>query len=325
MIRAAFAVTSSLLVFALPALADDTTGLVPRTEILSFASLTLSDQQFLVGDTSGTSVTLAGELRIAKLTGPQPLVILMHGSGGIAANIGLWQADLAALGISSFALDGFSGRGITQTSTNQALLGRLNFILDVYRALAVLAKHPRVDPQRIALMGFSRGGQAALYASLKRFHEMWNKSGGDFAAYLPFYPDCSTTFIGDTELSPSPIHLFGGTVDDYNPIAKCKAYAERLKSVGREIAITEYPNASHAFDNPLLPDHPFVANGGQTVRNCVIREEPHGILIDAQTGQPFTYADPCVELTPHLGFDPEATSQVRPVVASLLKSVFKLE
>ena len=54
------------------------------------------------------------------------------------------------------------------------VLGRLNFILDIYRALDILAKHPRVDPQRIALMGFSRGGQAVLYASLKRFKEMWN-------------------------------------------------------------------------------------------------------------------------------------------------------
>jgi hypothetical protein len=51
------------------------------------------------------------------------------------------------------------------------LLGRLNFILDIYRALDVLAKHPRVDAQRIALMEFSRG-QAALYASLKCFLKM---------------------------------------------------------------------------------------------------------------------------------------------------------
>jgi dienelactone hydrolase len=84
-------------------------------------------------------------------------------------------------------------------------LGRLNFILDIYRALEFLAKHPRVDTQRLALMGFSRGGQATLYASVKRFHKLWNKSGVDFAAYLPFYPDCATTYVEDTALSSSPV------------------------------------------------------------------------------------------------------------------------
>jgi dipeptidyl aminopeptidase/acylaminoacyl peptidase len=34
--------------------------------------------------------------------------------------------------------------------------------MDLSASLALLAKHPRVDPQRIALMGFSRGGQVAL-------------------------------------------------------------------------------------------------------------------------------------------------------------------
>ena len=62
-----------------------------------------------------------------------------------------------------------TGRGLVEVNSNQALLGRLNFILDIYRALDVLAKHPRVDPERIVLMGFSRGGQAALYASLSDF------------------------------------------------------------------------------------------------------------------------------------------------------------
>ena len=81
------------------------------------------------------------------------------------------------MGVSTFALGGFTGRALTQVNTDQSLLGRLNFILDIYRALDILAKHPRVDPQRIALMGFSRGGQAVLYASLKRFKEMWNRSG----------------------------------------------------------------------------------------------------------------------------------------------------
>ena len=134
----------------------------------------------------------------------------MHGSGGIGPNIEMWSDAFNAMGISTFAVDGFTGRGLTSTSANQALLGRLNFILDIYRALDILAKHPRVDPERIALMGFSRGGQAALYASLKRFHRMWNKSGVQFAAYIPFYPDCATTFIGDADIADRPIRIFHG-------------------------------------------------------------------------------------------------------------------
>ena len=150
----------------------------------------------------------------------------------------------------------------------------MNFILDIYRGLDVLAKHPRVDPQRVVLMGFSRGGQAALYASLKRFHQLWNKSGIEFAAYVPFYPDCATTFIGDTDVADRPIRIFGGTVDDYNPIALCKAYAERLKAAGRDVQVTEYPNAPHSFDNPLGAQPAVQSPQSQSVRNCKIVEEP---------------------------------------------------
>ena len=63
-------------------------------------------------------------------------------------------------------------------------------------------------------MGFSRGGQAALYASLDRFNKLWNKSGVQFAGYIPFYPDCSTTYATDTEVAARPIRIFHGTPDD---------------------------------------------------------------------------------------------------------------
>jgi dienelactone hydrolase len=241
----------------------------------------------------------------------------------VAANVELWAREFNAVGVSTFALDGFTGRALTQVNTDQSLLGRLNFILDIYRALDILAKHPRVDPQRIALMGFSRGGQAALYASLKRFNGMWNRSGVEFAAYIPFYPDCATTFISDTDVADRPIRIFGGTPDDYNPIVRCKAYVERLKAAGRDVQVTEYPNAPHAFDIPLLPPT-LVATGAQTVRQCAIREEPRGLLIDASTNELFTYKAPCVELNPHVGFDPAATEAAKLAVRQFLRTVFKL-
>ena len=254
-----------------------------RTELHTIDTLTLSDAQFLIGDANARATVTTGVLRIPRGEGRLPVVVLQHGSGGMAANIEMWSRELNAIGVSTLALDGFTGRGLTNVGTNQTLLGRLNFVLDIYRALDVLAKHPRVDPQRIALMGFSRGGQAALYASLKRFQKTWNRSGIEFGAYIPFYADCATTFVADTEVADRPIRIFGGTQDDYNPIALCKAYVKRLKAAGRDAQLTEYRTASHAFDNVLGTVLPAVVAGGQSVRHCIIREEPIGVLINAST------------------------------------------
>lgn len=318
--RLIFALSISFVASA--AFAGPPNDMVARTELHAIDTLTLSDAQFLKGDASAKATLTTGELRIPNRQGRLPVVVLQHGSGGMTGNIEMWSRELNSIGVATLALDGFTGRGLNSVNTNQALLGRLNFVLDIYRALDVLEKHPRVDPQRIALMGFSRGGQAALYASLKRFQKMWNHSGIEFAAYVPFYPDCATTFITDTEVAHRPIRIFGGTKDDYNPIALCKAYVERLKTAGSDVQVTEYPTASHAFDNPLGPVPPAVIAGGQSVRNCTIREEPEGLLINASTREPFTYNDPCVQIDPHVGYDAAATDAAKASVRDILKAAF---
>jgi dienelactone hydrolase len=315
------------LVFSFAALAGAESGspdMAARTELHSVDTLTLSDAQFLKGDANAKAALTTGQLRIASGSGRLPVVILQHGSGGMATNVEMWSREFNAMGISTFALDGFTGRGLTSVNANQALLGRLNFILDIYRALDILAKHPRVDTQRIALMGFSRGGQAALYASLKRFQALWNRSGVEFSAYVPFYPDCAITFVADTDVADRPIRIYGGTHDDYNPIALCKAYVERLKAAGKDVQLTEYPNASHGFDNPFGQVPAAVVAGAQTVRNCSIHEDPEGTLINVSTRQPFTYRDLCVEFNPHVGYDAAATQAAKTSVKEFLSMVFKL-
>lgn len=141
---------------------------------------------------------------------------------------------------------------------------------------------------------------------------------------MPFYPDCSTTFIADTDVSSRPIRIFGGAVDDYNPISACKAYVGRLGKAGRDVELTEYPAAAHAFDNPLGAQPPAVATTSQSVRKCVIREEAGGMLMNAETGRPFSYQDSCVQLGPHLGYDPAAAQAARAAVNSFLKALFQL-
>jgi dienelactone hydrolase len=295
-----------------------------RVELHPIPSLTLTDQQFLTGDAAGKPVTVTGELRIAQGTGRLPVIILMHGSGGIGPNIETWARQFNAMGISTFAIDGFTGRGMTAVNTNQAALGRLAFTLDIYRALDILAKHPRVDPSRVVLMGFSRGGQAVLYASLTRFQKLWNKSGIEPAAYVPFYPDCATTYAGDTDIAGKPIRIFHGAPDDYNPVASCKAYLARLKEAGRDVTLTEYPDAQHGFDTPF-PLGSLVAANAQTVRNCRIREADGGALLNVSTQQPFSYTDACVQSDPHVGGNAAAARAAHQAVGEFVRQVFKLD
>ena len=296
-----------------------------RVELYPIPTLTMSDRQFLNGASDGTPVTVSGEFRVAQGSGRLPVVVLMHGSSGVGAAMEPWVHAFNAMGISTFVIDGFTGRGLTVVGPNQALLGRLNLIVDIYRSLEILAKHPRVDPDRIVLMGFSRGGQATLFASLDRFNKLWNKSGIRFAGYIPFYPDCSTSYAGDTEIADKPIRIFHGTPDDYNPVASCKAYAARLLEAKRDITITEYPDSEHAFDIGLLGvSSKVVSANAQTVRNCHIKEGDDGVLMNADTQTPFTYKDACVELNPHVGGNPATAEQARKDVSDFLIALFKL-
>ena len=296
-----------------------------RTEIYAIPSLTISDQQFLSGDANGKQVTVAGALRIAQGSGKLPVVVLMHGSSGVGATTDAWVRHFNAIGISTFVIDGFSGRGLTAVGPNQALLGRLNFIVDIYRSLEILAKHPRVDPDRIVLMGFSRGGQAALYASLTRFQKLWNKSGAQFAAYIPFYPDCSTSYATETDVAAKPIRIFHGTPDDYNPVASCKAFVRRLQEAGHDVVLTEYPDSAHGFDSGLIGlSATNISANAQTVRNCTIKEGEGGVLMNAATHAPFSYKDTCVELNPHVGGNPATAQEARKAVSDFLQALFKL-
>jgi dienelactone hydrolase len=216
-----------------------------------------------------------------------------------------------------------TGRGFAGVGSNQASLGRLNFIVDMYRALAVLSKHPRVDPERIALMGFSRGGQGVLYASVERFHKLWNESGVQPAAYVAFYPDCATTYRDDAAVVAKPIRIFHGTPDNYNPVATCKRFVARLKEAKADVELTEYPKAEHGFDNPLAPNPARPATNDQSVRECTIREGEGGTLVNDATKASFTYKDECVRVGPLVGHDPEATQAATVAVTGFLKSVLR--
>jgi len=314
---------------AMPVMARAQNGpdktLAARIEYVPIETLTLSNAQFLTGDENGKRVTIAGALRMPIARPPVPLVILVHGSNGVGANNDVWERLLNQMGIATFALDGFSARGIVSTGADQAQLSRLTMIVDVYRSLAVLAKHPGIDASRIALMGFSRGGEIAVYASMSRFQKLWNKSGARFAAYIPFYPSCYDRLIGDTDVAAAPMRILQGDADDYASWEQCRSYVDRLRSAGRDAQMILYPGAMHVFDTPTIPAAGVNIPTSQTMRDCSIVEEPPGVLRDEATKTPFSYDDSkCVRRGVHIGYSPGATSDSERDVKDILTRAFKL-
>jgi dienelactone hydrolase len=318
--------TVLLLVFAAPlmgGLAAAQTAHTARIEVHSFDTVTLTNKQFLTGAKDGKPARIGGELRLPPGTGRFPAVILVHGSDGVGANVDLWAQELNGIGVAAFLLDSFTGRGIVQTITDQSQLGFLAMIVDAYRALELLSNHPRIDAARIAVMGFSRGGFVALYSSMRRFQRLYGPANVEFAAYLPFYGPCGTRFIDDEQLSDRPIRIFHGAADDFVPVEPCQRYVERLRRAGKDVQLTVYPGARHAFDNPLFQPVRSLPDAEVSTR-CRREERAGGEIINLDTGQPFSRSDACVTRGATVGYDPHGHAESVKAVKEFLKSTWKL-
>jgi dienelactone hydrolase len=191
---------------------------------------------------------------------------------------------------------------------------------DVYRALAVLAAHPRIDGQRVALMGFSFGGRTALWASHPRFRERYAAGPLRFAAHIAVYPaSCYIRLADEGSIADVPIRILHGTDDDWTPIAACRDYAARLRGLGKDIVLVEYAGAAHSFDSPAVParwEIPDVMNPG----GCVFTERD-GRLLDA-AGDEARIDSPCVVRGGSVGQNPAARQQATADVLAFLGGVF---
>jgi dienelactone hydrolase len=292
-----------------------------RLEMRVVQSETLSTSQFLNGNAQGRPVALAGELRVPRPgTEKFPAVILIHGSGGIGAPYARWVDELNSAGIATFLVDSFSGRGIVNTITDQSQLDTLAMMVDAYRALALVAQHPRIDAGRIAVMGFSKGAVAAVYSSNERFRKMYGPSNVEFAAHIGMYTPCYTTYRDDDKVSSKPIRLFHGQADDWVPIQPCRDYVERLRRAGADVALTEYPGANHSYDAIALKA-PMKFPLAQTARNCLLAEGEAGQVLNSKTSAPFTLNDPCMEKGTTVAYDEAATVATVKAVKDLLTAL----
>lgn len=297
---------------------------VSRIEVLTVPSETLSTAQVLNGASGGTPVTLAGELRLPPdAAGKLPAVILVHGSGGIGPNVEQWARELNAIGVAAFILDSFSARGIVSTVADQSQLAHVAMMVDAYRALGVLSKHPRIDPQRIAVMGFSKGAVAAVFSSGERFRRAYGPANATFAAHIGLYTPCYVRYRDDDKVTGAPIRLFHGLADDWVPSAPCHGYLDRLKAAGADVTLTEYEGAYHAYD--IYRSSTTKVEQAKTARRCTFHEGDGGQLVNDQSGKvSSTDNDPCIETGTTLAYNAPAHDATVKAVQQFLSARFGL-
>jgi len=316
--------------FALHAVANAQPAAVTfRIEVHPITTVDLSTQQVLTGKTDGTERTIAGELRLPLTTETRvPAVIFMHGDAGAVANQPVWIEALNSIGVAVFTVDSFSGRGAVARTTGMmvegaGLIGSTGRVADAYRALAVLAKHPRIDAQRIALMGVSSGGRVAINSAMTRFAGKFAAPDTAFAAFIALYPNCNVKLDEDTALLPAPLRIHHGAADIITRADVCRSYVERLRKAGRDAEFFEYADALHGYDNPpglQAMSMPQIPNPSR----CQFEERADGKLVNADTEQPVTLSDKCISLGMSGGRNAEAATATQAVVKAFLKSVFKL-
>jgi dienelactone hydrolase len=98
-----------------------------------------------------------------------------------------------------------------------------------------------------------------------------------------------------------------------------------LRAAGRDAVLTEYPDAHHSFDNPLGNKVPTISKGSQSFRGCKLKEEPLGTMVHAESGERFSWKDPCIQTDPHTGYNEAAASAARIAVKDFVRTLFKLE
>jgi dienelactone hydrolase len=290
-----------------------------RLQIVPLASRTVTTPEFLT-DQAGQQVTLAAMLAIPKAATPIPGVLLLHDSGGLNASHLQWATVLDEMGVATLLIDSFASRGIADTIVDQSRLSPLSMIVDAHAGLRYLAADPRIDPRKIAIIGFSRGSVASIYSAMRRFSERRGEGVPEFAAHIGVYTPCNVQYRGDTDVSGAPMLFLQGDSDDYVPVSWCRRYVERLRSTGADAALVELKGARHKFDDAGLAESEFVENG-ETSRNCDLRELEHGRIVNVKTGLDHDQNDPCLERGAHIGYNSAAHKRATMEIRSLMQRV----
>ena len=187
-----------------------------------------------------------------SVPGKRPGVLVVHEWWGLNDHARNQARRLAEAGYVGFAIDMY-GNGKTTTHPQDAqafateatkdpavLAARFNAALDL------LKKDPRVDPTRIAAIGYCFGGAVVLGMA---------RSGADLAAVVTFHGALATQSPAQPGKVKARILVLAGGADPFVPPEQVETFKKEMQAAGARFEVVTYPGAKHGFTNPVAASY----------------------------------------------------------------------
>jgi carboxymethylenebutenolidase len=193
-------------------------------------------------ESGGRSVTVREFLPAAP--GKYPAVLALHGSGGIREG---WSDQpsrlMAGQGYSVFLVHYFERTGTTWADRETTHRHFPDWMRAIGDAITFAMQHESVEPDRVALLGFSLGAYLALAVASV---DPRVKVVVDFFGGLP------EELHGFTRMTP--VLILHGEEDRVVPVSEATRLQQLLERAGTPYEIKLYPGAGHIFNGMQFLD-----------------------------------------------------------------------
>jgi len=226
----------------------------PEGGTVNIESATYKTLTAVLQGEKGEPFTLEANLQFPDVDKARyPAVVLLHTIGSYRdSNEGWYAEQYRKAGFATLTYESIKTRGMHDAHTRGAgpLWGSL--ASDAYSALKFLAAHPRIDPKRIAVTGYSLGGEVTRLVSFEVIRKAFIEGDLKYAAHVSVYP-CHTWAVaaGERSFTGAPVLEQLAVKDDCGPIAKTEMHVAYHKANGHPAPVTfvTYPEAAHNWSD----------------------------------------------------------------------------
>jgi len=200
-------------------------------------------QSELTLQSGGRSIRLDAYLPEAP-SAPLPAVLALHGAGGNVAGMEKYASALAAQGFVVYVLHYFDRTGTESADKPTILRNFPLWMKTLWDAISFVETQPRVDRERIALLGFSLGAYLSLANSAidPRVKAVVEFFGG--------MPKEMNLFMRRL----CPVLILHGEVDQTVPVQEAYQLQRLLEKKGIPYEIKIYAGEGHGFENEVWRD-----------------------------------------------------------------------